>query len=72
MRGEAAVGDDGRTRDEGRLVGGQKEHGARDLVGLADAADRMGLGVDAPQLIGAVSPEDLRGARVDEALGTRS
>src|SRR6185503_8334450 len=40
---------------------------ADELRRVYAAADRMGRGVDAPQLIGPISPEDLRGARIDEA-----
>ena len=65
MGREAAVDDDGGAGDERRLVGGQEEHGARDLTGFADAADRVRGGVLAPQVIGAVAAENLDAARVD-------
>src|SRR5256885_1179933 len=52
--GEAAVGHDGGAGDERGLAGRQEQHRAGDLVRLADTSDRVGPGVEPPQLIGAV------------------
>src|SRR5437016_6327401 len=65
MDRDATVDDDGRTRDEGRLVRGEEENGRRDLLGPSHAPERMGGTHRPAELLLPPRREDRRDARVD-------